>query len=127
MPLESLCAAFPDDKSGAVQAYAQSASVVRYLQNRYGNQRLRDLLMSYGDGADCNGGVQRVLGLSLSELEARWLASVGGETSPAEIPALDTELVVPWVGLIGGGTVLATSLYWLRPRRRARRSNEEET
>jgi hypothetical protein len=123
-PLESLCAAFPADEAGAIPAYAQSASVVRYLQNRFGNQRLKELLAAYGDGADCDGGVQRVLGLSLDELEAAWLADMGGKVQGADKTA-DMGVLLPWVVLIGGGTILATSLYWLRPSRRALKSREE--
>jgi hypothetical protein len=127
LPLESLCGAFPTDEVGAVQAYAQSASVVRYLQNQFGNQQLKELLAAYGDGADCNGGVQRVLGLSLDELEAAWLEDVRVDGVGDTGPQTDTRGLLPWVGLIGGGTLLATSLYWLRPRRRGARSYEEAT
>jgi hypothetical protein len=123
-PLASLCAAFPADEVGAIQAYAQSAGVVRYLQNRYGNQRLKELLAAYGDGADCNGGVQRVLGLSLAELEAAWLADLGAKTQPAD-KGVDTQGLLPWVGLIGGGTILATLLHWLQPSRRTTKSHTE--
>jgi hypothetical protein len=115
MPLESLCASFPADEVGAVQAYAQSASIVRYLQNQYGNQQIKALVAAYGDGADCNGGVQRVLGLSLGQLERAWLANLRGETGAPNASRVNTEGLLPWVGLIGGGTLLATSLYWLRP------------
>jgi hypothetical protein len=127
VPLESLCASFPAEEGAAVQAYAQSASVVRYLQNQFGNQQLKALLGAYGDGADCDGGVQRVLGLSLSQLEAAWLADLRGESKPANAAGIDAEGVLPWVGLIGGGTVLATSLYWLRPRSKTTGPYEETT
>jgi hypothetical protein len=127
LPLESLCTSFPTDEVGAVQAYAQSASVVHYLQNQFGNQQLKALLAAYGDGADCSGGVQRVLGLSLSELERAWLADLQGETKTAGTAEIDTEGTLPWIGLIGGGTLLATSLYWLRPRKRQAKAHEEAT
>ena len=123
-PLASLCAAFPADEAGAIQAYAQSASIVRYLQNRFGNQRLKELLAAYGDGADCDGGVQRVLNLSLVELEAAWLADLGATTQRAD-KGVDTRGLLPWAGLIGGGTILATLLHWLQPSRRTTKSHEE--
>jgi hypothetical protein len=127
VPLESLCSSFPSDEVAAVQAYAQSASVVRYLQNRFGNQQIKALLAAYGDGADCNGGVQRVLGLSLSQLEAAWLADLRGETKAADTGGIDAEGVLPWVGLIGGGTLVSTLLYLFGSGRKLAKLHEETT
>jgi hypothetical protein len=50
-------------------AYAQSVSVVRYIQAQYGNQAVRGLVNAFADGADCQSGVQRALGLTLDELK----------------------------------------------------------
>jgi len=74
--LLNLCASFPLDASGVRLAYAQSASVVNLIQDRYGPRRLRQLFVAYADGATCEGGVYRVLGVSLEGLEAQWRASL---------------------------------------------------
>jgi len=76
MSLLNLCASFPLDASGARLAYAQSASVVDWIQDRYGPSQLRQLFVAYADGATCEGGVYRVLGVSLEALEAQWRASL---------------------------------------------------
>jgi hypothetical protein len=76
IPLVNLCVAFPPDAAGARLAYAQSASVIDLIQDRYGRRRMRQLFTAYGDGATCEGGVYRVLGVSLEGLEAQWRASL---------------------------------------------------
>jgi hypothetical protein len=70
--LASLCGAFPYTGQDARLAYAQSASVVDTLRDLYGRQALRDLTAAYADGATCEGGVQRVFGMSLERLELSW-------------------------------------------------------
>ena len=57
-------------------AYAQSASFVQFIQARYGNQSLRDLLAAYNDGADCASAVERVLPTTLDQLNQTWLRSL---------------------------------------------------
>jgi len=73
-PLEALCAPFPTDATAARLAYAQSASVVEYLREEYGNQIIRDLLAAYVDAASCEAGVAQVLGGDLDDLDAAWRA-----------------------------------------------------
>jgi hypothetical protein len=76
IPLLDLCASFPRDASRARLAYVESASVIDLIQDRYGRQRLRQLFAAYRDGATCEGGVYRVLGVSLEGLEAQWRATL---------------------------------------------------
>jgi hypothetical protein len=75
-----LCAAFPQSSARARLAYAESASVITYIRDRYGRQALRDLVAAYGDGATCEGGVQRVLALSLDRLQAQWSQSLAPQS-----------------------------------------------
>lgn len=85
IPLINLCAAFPSEAAGARLAYAQSASVIDLIQDRYGRRRLRQLFAAYDDGATCEGGVYRVLGVSLEGLEAQWRASLAA-ADPSKRP-----------------------------------------
>ena len=82
--LVNLCAAFPPDPAEARLAYAQSASVIDFIQARYGRRRLRQLFDAYVDGATCEGGVYRVLGVSLEGLEAQWRAELT-DSVPADL------------------------------------------
>lgn len=115
--LETLCAPPLADQSSTQLFYAQSASLVRYIQNLYGNQQIRDLVSAYGDGADCNGGVEREFRISLKELDADWQAHLreGSGDADAEDGVPLDELII-WVGLLGSAAALAGSFFIFRPR-----------
>lgn len=70
-----LCDSFPATEERAHLAYAQSVSMIRFIQARYGNRKLSKLLRVFGDGADCQSSVSRVLNTSLADLERAWLRS----------------------------------------------------
>jgi hypothetical protein len=74
--LDTLCAGFPQDPASARLAYVQSASLINHIRDVYGRQTLRDLVAAYADGATCEGGVRRVMGVSLQRLQTVWLASL---------------------------------------------------
>lgn len=76
IPLLELCQTFPSDEAQAVLAYAQSASFVAYLQSRFGNQALGQIILAHRDGADCEAAVARVLQISLRDLNEDWLADL---------------------------------------------------
>ena len=73
IPFHQLCDALPTGDQQILLAYAQSQSLVHYIQAEYGTQKLRDLLATYADGADCQSGTERSLSLSLAELNQAWL------------------------------------------------------
>ena len=95
--LKSLCGPFPADRLQAQLAYAQSESLVRFIREQFGSQRLAAMLAAYADGASCESGVQRGLGLSFDALETRWLT----EVVKADDGAIRAEVLWPWVALIG--------------------------
>ena len=72
LSLSALCGGFPLNASQASLAYAESASVVGYVRDRWGSAKIVELLAAYADAATCEGGLQRVLGRSLAGLEADW-------------------------------------------------------
>ena len=74
MPFAALCASFPASDAEVRLAYAQSAAIVDYIRQEYGTNALRALVQAYVDGAGCDVGVRRALGVSLQELQAMWLA-----------------------------------------------------
>ncbi len=73
IPFHQLCDALPTGDQQILLAYAQSQSLVHYIRAEYGTQKLRDLLATYADGADCQSGTERSLSLSLAELNQAWL------------------------------------------------------
>lgn len=112
--LETLCAPYLTDAVQAQLAYAQSASVVRYIRDQHGLQRLGQLLDAYADGLACRAGVERGLGLSLEELERRWLEDTFG----ARRVSASQEDLTPW--LLVAALLMISSLLFLaliaRPR-----------
>lgn len=76
IPLKDLCVPFSPYADTAHLAYAQSASVVRYIQAEYGAAGLRALLAAYENGASCNSGVKEALKIDLNHLETDWRTSL---------------------------------------------------
>ncbi len=108
IPLSSLCVSFPADTGRAFLAYAESRSFTNYLHETFGSSGLLKLASSYADGVECERGTELAFGLSLSNLETRWRASIIGE--PAIFPALGNitpylvllclVLIVPLIGIV---------------------------
>lgn len=78
MPMADLCQDFPPEASLALQAYAQSASFVKFLGERYGITKLSELLQKYSDGMDCESGLTSVYGNGLDRMELIWKQDVLG-------------------------------------------------
>jgi hypothetical protein len=72
IPLPALCDSFPRDASGALLAYAQSASFTQYLRSAYGISGLQALMKAYANGLSCDQGAKIALGASLTQLERQW-------------------------------------------------------
>ncbi len=94
--LDTLCGTFPSETTQAQLAYAQSASLVRYIRDYYGETALAALVDAYADGMSCRGAVDRVLGLSLEQLDSRWRAYLGAQTPQAAL----WRAAAPWLLLI---------------------------
>lgn len=72
LPLVGLCGEFPRDLSGAILAYAQSASFVRFLHRNFGSSGISSLISQYKDGYGCEEGVREAFNETLIQLETRW-------------------------------------------------------
>lgn len=73
LPLWRLCR--PAAETGLDQslAQAQSESVVRFVRERFGEKRTAELIIMYAKGDECQQGTEDALGISLDQLENRWL------------------------------------------------------
>ena len=107
IPITDLCVSFSPNTDAAFLAYAESRSFVNYLHDTYGAQSLLDLALIYADGLDCERGVERAFGVSLSKLEMDWRRSVLGQNTI--LPALQDMfpylallclvLLIPFIGI----------------------------
>lgn len=104
LSLETLCtshfSSFPPQD--AALAYAQSESIMRYLNDRYGRAKIHGLMATYAEGLSCGGAVERELGMPLAELEKQWHNSLRSTATrtPQQEPWLMPWIVV-WVISLG--------------------------
>ena len=96
-PINDLCGAFPPEAGRLFLAYAESESFTHYIIVKFGQTGLLALTNAYGDGLDCEQGMQQALGKQLTQVELQWRASVLGQ---------DTLLVAfqnlfPYIAILG--------------------------
>jgi Peptidase MA superfamily len=73
IPLRRIAAGFPADPEALALAYAQSQSVVNYIQTEFGVQRLLGILRRLEQGETIDAALTNTLSLSLDDLERSWL------------------------------------------------------
>ncbi len=78
IPLNLLCNGFSHEASSAFLSYAESASFVQFLTERFGSSGLQKLIKHYQDGLGCSEGVQAAFGQSFEQLDERWKQEVLG-------------------------------------------------
>lgn len=96
IPIGDLCSSFPRDASKALLAYAEAASFTRYLRQTEGSAGLDRLLQTYGDGYDCQRGLEVAIGRNLPQLERQWRQAVFGEDG--QVSAISQ--LLPWLFLL---------------------------
>jgi hypothetical protein len=64
--------------------YGQAYSIVTFMLDAYGRDKMRELLIVFGEGTRQEDALQRVYGLTLEELDNEWRASLG--LGPRRLP-----------------------------------------
>ncbi len=77
--LRGITGSFPAAGRAALNAYAQSNSLVAYIIEEWGDEGIAQLLAAYAGGVSDDEAVQAALGVSLAELERAWLGAHGVE------------------------------------------------
>ncbi len=90
IPIDQLCFPFPEAPEQARLAYAESQSLLAYLEATSGWSSIRALLAAYRDGLACDSGVQHALHISLSQLERDWQAWLKSGGAMATSPSWRT-------------------------------------
>ncbi len=82
-PFESL-SVFPGDPNLSLVAYGQSRSVVEYLIEEFGREKMSELMATIDSGIPFEGAMRRIYGFDTRELDEMWRAEVGAEPLPDE-------------------------------------------
>lgn len=83
--IRALNSAFPYDSADTTLAYAESLSIVTFIIEEFGTDKLATLIDVYREGVGRDEAVERALGVTIDELDARWKASLGyaGDQAPS--------------------------------------------
>jgi hypothetical protein len=73
--IQSLCSPFSAYADKAVQAYAESYEIVRYLIDNYGQPKMLELLTVFENGSSNNAALQAVYGFDMAGLDKLWQAA----------------------------------------------------
>ena len=79
VPLQQLSERFPGDDRSLILAYEQSESIVTYISQKYGIEKLLLVLNRLRDGKALQEAVKESLGISFPELESNWQRSLKKE------------------------------------------------
>lgn len=75
--LPALDASFPDDANLALQSYAESRSIVQFIIEQLGQDKMTALLNTFKDGVSYEQAVELGLGMTQQQLDTRWKAWLG--------------------------------------------------
>jgi len=86
--VRSLSSSFPTDPDQARLSYAESYSVVSFLLDSYGRDKILELLDVFKEGSGYDDALLQVYGFDMDGLNALWRASLGLEPQPTPTPTV---------------------------------------
>jgi hypothetical protein len=118
--VRSLCSPFSAYSEKAYLSYAQSYSLVEYLLDNYGQDKMLDLLTLLKQGSTYDEALTEVYGFDINGLDARWRATLTSYTVIASEarqspPALIAVLAALATALILWGALALEKRTWRRP------------
>ncbi len=82
--VRSLCSPFSAYTEKAYLSYAESYSLVEYLLDNYGQEKMLDLLTLLKQGNTYDEALTEVYGFDIDGLDARWRATLMGRAAPTQ-------------------------------------------
>jgi hypothetical protein len=122
--VRSLCSPFSAYSEKAYLSYAESYSLVEYLLDNYGQDKMRDLLALLKRGSTYDEALTEVYGFDLDGLDARWRATLTIPVVPAPRAGLPPAVIATLAAL---ATALALWGALALERRIWRRSSGKST
>lgn len=111
LTVRSLSSGFSEVADKAYLSYSQSYSIVRFLIETHGQDKMTSLLVGLRDGLTIEEALVQTYGFDLDGLEDAWRAAIGAQprqVSPAGEPtAQPTPTFVPTIVPIDGSSLLA--------------------
>jgi hypothetical protein len=110
LSVRSLSGAFSEVADKANLSYGESYSIVKFLIETHGRDRLTDLLLALRDGSSVEPALQSVYGFDIEGLEDAWRTSIGAPARmAAALPtAQPTPTFVPTIVPISGRLLAVT-------------------
>ncbi len=87
LSVRSLSGSFPADSEQANLSYTQSRSLVEFLIQRNGAEKMLQLLNVFGEGSRYDAALSQVYGLDSDGLDAAWREWIGAGPRPTPSPA----------------------------------------
>ena len=98
LPVRSLSGGFSEESDKANVSYAQSYSLVKFLIDKYGQDKMTALLRTLRDGSTVDQALQQVYGFDIEGFEDAWRADIGAQPrsgSDAKPTATPVPTIVP--------------------------------
>jgi hypothetical protein len=86
MSVQTLSSSFPADPDQATLAYAESYSLVDFIEVGLGRDKLAKLIDIFAGGATYDDALMEALGMDTGGLEDAWRAHIGAEPRPGATP-----------------------------------------
>lgn len=109
LSVRSLSAGFSEVSDKAQLSYSESYSIVKYLIEKYGQQKMTALLEALRNGESVDQALEKVYGFNVEGLEEEWRQAIGAKPRQAAQPtAQPTPTYVPTYVPISGGQIAVT-------------------
>jgi hypothetical protein len=111
IPLGNLCKVFPSDPHRALLAYAESASFMNFLFEKYDSAGFERMMALYAQGESCEQAIETGFRASLTSLEYQWQRQNFGRYSIQRT----VEDLLPWliviIFVLAGPLILAINMF----------------
>jgi hypothetical protein len=110
LSVRSLNSGFSEEFSKATLSYSQSFSLVEYLIETHGQDKMTQLLGSLRDGGEIEAVLLGIYGFDIDGLEDAWRESIGAapRAVSAQATSQPTPTHVPTIVPVSGGSLIAT-------------------
>lgn len=105
LSVRSISGSFSEVSDKADLSYAESYSLVNYLIQTHGQEKMTALLSAFRDGATTDEALMQTYGFNIDGLENQWRMAIGAQprTDSAQPTAIPSPTFVPTIVPISGG------------------------